>query len=53
MCPCGRPLRLSHRSPLCAVCAYLVRVAKAEASKIEREFKRDQLRQWVARRVAA
>lgn len=52
MCPCGRPLRLSHRSPLCAVCAYRVRVANAEASKIEREFKREQLRQWRERRAA-
>lgn len=51
-CPCGRPVRLSQRSPLCIVCAYRVRVENAVASKIEREFKRAQQRRWRERRAA-
>lgn len=51
-CACGRPRRLSGRSDRCSVCAYRVRVANAEASRIERVFKRAQVRRVALRRAA-
>lgn len=49
---CHRPARLSGRAKTCIVCAYRKTVANAVASKIEREFKRSQMRQWRERRLA-
>lgn len=43
---CPRPARLSGRATTCIVCAYRKKVRNAVASKIEREFKRSQVRQW-------
>lgn len=49
---CYRPARLSGRAKTCIVCAYRKKVRLAVASKIEREFKRSQMRQWRERRTA-
>lgn len=33
-CPCGRPVRLSHRSPLCIVCAVGTKTPRLRKRKL-------------------